>query len=161
MILHERHGALDHQQRDCFLNRLFRRASKETPKPRITDPLWGDFPHKRLVMKKVSMSWRHNDNWTKKIQEMFSRSRDHLCMRPANERRRYDVTSLHRNVVSHWLGAYTKWSLLSRTMHESIRTFCALWWLGTKQNYPYTSGLLHWQWDDHVIFAVSLKHHEE
>ena len=29
-----------------------------------------------------------------------------LCMRPANERRRYNV-----NVVSHWLGAYTKWSL--------------------------------------------------
>ena len=46
-----------------------------------------------------------------------------LYMRPANERRRYIVTSyvyapsqcettLHCNVVSHWLHAYTKWSLL-------------------------------------------------
>ena len=37
-----------------------------------------------------------------------------VCMRPTNERRRYTVTtvtSLHCNVVSHWMGAYTPWAL--------------------------------------------------
>ena len=43
-----------------------------------------------------------------------------LCMRPANERPRYTVTlSLKCNVVSHWLGAYTKWSL-SNTPSQSL-----------------------------------------
>ena len=34
--------------------------------------------------------------------------RHNLCTRPANDRRRY---ILQCNVVYHWLGAYTKWSL--------------------------------------------------
>ena len=37
-----------------------------------------------------------------------------VCMRPTNGRRRYTVTtvtSLHCNVVSHWLGANTPWAL--------------------------------------------------
>ena len=38
-----------------------------------------------------------------------STSRFILCMRPTNQRRRCNVT-----VVSHWLGAYTKWSKHNR-----------------------------------------------
>ena len=39
-------------------------------------------------------------------------SRIILCIHPANERRRYIVTS------SHWLGVYTKWSLVSPEQSE-------------------------------------------
>ena len=37
-----RNGVLDHQPHDCFLNRLFRRRSKKTSKPRHWH-LWGVF----------------------------------------------------------------------------------------------------------------------
>ena len=64
-----------------------------------------------------------------------------MCMHPANERRRYSVTSfligwahaqndpsqwetmLHCNIVSHWLGIYTNdpWDVMSYTSSRPLR----------------------------------------
>ena len=38
-----RNSVSNHQPHDWFLNRLFRRRSKETSKLRVNWPLWGDF----------------------------------------------------------------------------------------------------------------------
>ena len=59
-----------------------------------------------------------------------------LWMRPANERWRYLVTSsligwLPCNVISHWLGVFTKWSLLVARqvrllLWHDMTTYCAV-----------------------------------
>ena len=50
-----RNGVSNHQPHDCLLNRLFRRRSKKTSKPRITGLLrWPvNSPHKWPVMRKM------------------------------------------------------------------------------------------------------------
>ena len=50
-----RDGVLNHQPRDCLLNRIFRRRSKKTPKLRVTglcagnSPVTGEFPAQRAI----------------------------------------------------------------------------------------------------------------
>ena len=54
-----RNGVSNHQPHDCLLNRLFRRRSKKTSKPRISGLLRGihrwlvNSPHKWPVMRKM------------------------------------------------------------------------------------------------------------
>ena len=64
----ERDGVLNHQLRDCLLNRLFRRRSKKTWKFRVTglcarnSPVTGEFPvHMASNAENVSIWWRHHD----------------------------------------------------------------------------------------------------
>ena len=66
----ERDGVRDHQPHDCLLNRLFRRRSKKTPKPRVTglcagnSPVTGEFPTQRTRnAENVSIWWRHHESW--------------------------------------------------------------------------------------------------
>ena len=60
-------GVSNHQPRDCLLNRLFRRRSKKTLKPRVTglcagnSPVAGEFPAQRASnAENVSIWWRHD-----------------------------------------------------------------------------------------------------
>ena len=60
-------GISNHQPHDCLLNRLFRRRSKETSKPRVTglcvgnSSETGEFPAQMASnAEKVSISWRHH-----------------------------------------------------------------------------------------------------
>ena len=61
-------GVSNHQPHGCLLNRLFRRRSKKTSKPRVTRLLWGEFtgtgefPAQRAsYAENVSIWWRHHD----------------------------------------------------------------------------------------------------
>ena len=64
----ERDGVSNHRQpRDCLFDRLFRRKSKETSKPRVTglyewnSPVTGEFPAQRASnAETVSIWWRHH-----------------------------------------------------------------------------------------------------
>ena len=69
--LHWRHNGRDnvsnHQPHDCLLNRLFRRRSMKTPKPRVTglcvgnSPGTGEFPAQMSSnAENVSIWWRHH-----------------------------------------------------------------------------------------------------
>ena len=60
-------GISNHQPHDCLLNRLFRRISKKTSKPRITglcarnSPVTGDFPAQMASnVENVSIWWHHH-----------------------------------------------------------------------------------------------------
>ena len=72
LTLRWRHNARDsvsnHQPHDCFLNRLFRRRSKKTPKLRVTglcvgkSPGTGEFPAQMASnTENVSIWWRHHE----------------------------------------------------------------------------------------------------
>ena len=58
-------------------------------------------------------------------------------------------TTLHCNVVSHWLSSYSEWAM--KSMHpqyipwnvHAAETLCVLLWLVTRFD-PYPAGLLHW-----------------
>ena len=61
-----RGGVSNHQPHDCLLNRLFKRRSKKTSKPRFTglcarnSPVTGEFPAQMAShAENVSMWWRH------------------------------------------------------------------------------------------------------
>ena len=61
-------GVSNHQPYDCLLNRLFRRRSKKTSKPRVTglcagnSPGTGEFPAQMAsYAENVSIWWRHHD----------------------------------------------------------------------------------------------------
>ena len=62
-----RDGVSDHQPRHCLLNRLFRRRSQKTSKPRVTglcvgnSPVTCEFPaHMASNAENVSIWWCHN-----------------------------------------------------------------------------------------------------
>ena len=64
---HNARGSVsNHQRLHRLLNCWFRRTSKKTPKLRVTglcagnSPVTGEFPHKRLVTRNVSIWWRHH-----------------------------------------------------------------------------------------------------
>ena len=64
----ERDGVSNHQPRDCLLNRLFGRRSKETSKLRVTglcagnSPVSGEFPAQRTSnAENVIFWWRHHE----------------------------------------------------------------------------------------------------
>ena len=66
--LNGRDGGLNHQPRDCLLNRLFGRRSKKTSKLRVTglcvgnSPGTGEFPAQMAsYAEDVSIWWRHHD----------------------------------------------------------------------------------------------------
>ena len=46
---HGRDRVSNHRRLHCFLNRLFRRRSKNTPKLRVTGPLWGEFTGEQWI----------------------------------------------------------------------------------------------------------------
>ena len=89
--------------RDCLLNRLFRRRSKKTSKPRVTvlhagnSPVTGEFPtQKACNTENVSIWWHHD-----------CEIRDHSgCGLSQWE------TALHCNDVSHWLSPFSEWFLV-------------------------------------------------
>ena len=69
-----RHNGRDcvsnHQPHDCLLNRLFRRRSKQTSKPRVTglcagnSPGTGEFPAQMASnAENVSIWWRHHEHF--------------------------------------------------------------------------------------------------
>ena len=65
----ERDGVSNHQPRDCLLNRPFRRRSKKTWKPRVTDlcvrnsPVTGEFPAQMVSnAENVPIWWRHHED---------------------------------------------------------------------------------------------------
>ena len=71
---HNEHDSVsNHQPHDCLLNRLFRRRSKKTSKPRVTglcvgnSPGTGEFPAQMASnAENVSIWWRHhgpNEAW--------------------------------------------------------------------------------------------------
>ena len=62
-----RDGVSNHQPHNCLLDRLFRRRSKKTSKPRVTglcagnSPVTGEFPAQRASnAENVSIWWRHH-----------------------------------------------------------------------------------------------------
>ena len=64
-----RDSVSNHQPHDCLLNRLFRRKSKKTSKPRVTDlcagnsPVTGEFPAQMASnAENVFIWWRHHDH---------------------------------------------------------------------------------------------------
>ena len=86
-VLHynERDGVSNHQTHDCLLNRLFRRRSKKSSKLfviSLCEAVTGEFPAQGPVTRK--MFPLYYGAWATEII---------LCMRAANERRRYIVTS--------------------------------------------------------------------
>ena len=67
-LYNERDGVSNHQPHDCFLDCLFRRRSKKTPKPRVTglfegnSPATGEFPAQRASnAENDSIWWRHHE----------------------------------------------------------------------------------------------------
>ena len=91
-----RDGVSNHQPHDCILNRLFRRRSNKKMKSSAlrvlcegNSPVTGEFPTQRTRnAEKVSIWWRLHDY------TVISRVSGTIqCMRPANKRRRYIVTS--------------------------------------------------------------------
>ena len=72
---HNEHDSVsNHQPHDCLLNRLFRRRSKKTSKPRVTglcvgnSPGTGEFPAQMASnMENVSIWWRHHDEQILKL----------------------------------------------------------------------------------------------
>ena len=65
---HGRDSVSNHQPRDCLLNRLFRRRSKETSKLRVTGLCVGNSPvtddlsaQRDSKAENVSIWWRHHD----------------------------------------------------------------------------------------------------
>ena len=63
-------SVLNHQPRDCLLNRLFRRRSKKTSKLRVTglcagySPVPGEFPAQMASnAENASISWLHHASW--------------------------------------------------------------------------------------------------
>ena len=65
----ERNGVSNHQPRDCLLNRLFRRRTRNIFKLRVTglcdgnSPVAGEFPAQRASdAENVSIWWRHHEN---------------------------------------------------------------------------------------------------
>ena len=66
---HNNHDSVsNHQPHGCLLNRLFRRRSKKTSKPRFAglcarnSPVTGEFPAQRASdAEKVSIWWRHHN----------------------------------------------------------------------------------------------------
>ena len=51
-------------------------------------------------------------------------------------------------------GINAQW--ITRNMHIVCTLLCLLW-LGIDQFYPFSSGLLHWHWGNHMIAPVSVK----
>ena len=89
---------ISHQRLYCLHKRLFRRRSKITSKLRVTglcagnSPGTGEFPAQKASNEEnVSIWWRHHD--TDKASATKRTAGFILCMRPANERRRYIITS--------------------------------------------------------------------
>ena len=104
-----RDGLSNHQPRDCLLNRLFGRRSKKTSKLRFTGLCagnsagTGEFPAQRASnAENVSIWWRHHDI------SMYHFS----CMIFVYASSQWE-TALECNAISHWLGGYTEWFLIS------------------------------------------------
>ena len=110
----------------CLLNCLFSRRSKNTSKLRVTGLVMGihrwpvNSPHKGPVTWKMFPS----DDVI-----MIVKFMDHFVYAPSQ----WEAT-LQRNVASHWLDAYTKWSL-------EVMQYV----------YPCSSGLHPWHWDNLMI----------
>ena len=75
----ERDSVSNHQPHDCLLNRLFRRRSKKTSKPRVTglsegnSPGTGEFPAQMdSYAENVSIWWRHHVNRQKFVSKMLT-----------------------------------------------------------------------------------------
>ena len=73
-----RDSVSNHQPHDCLLNRLFRRRSNETSKPRVTglcvgnSPGNGEFPAQMASnAENVSIWWRHHENDTHDCADPF------------------------------------------------------------------------------------------
>ena len=74
----ERDGVSNHQTHDCLLNRLFRRRSKKTSKPRVTglcvgnSSVTGGFPSQRVSnAENVSIWWLHPAHTLHKIRVLL------------------------------------------------------------------------------------------
>ena len=70
----EQYGVSNHQPHDCLLNRLFKRRSKKTSKPRVTGLCegnsleTGEFPAQRVSnAENVSIWWRHHVQGTHRV----------------------------------------------------------------------------------------------
>ena len=73
-------GVPNHQPYDCFLNRLFRRRSKETSKLRVNglcawnSPVTGEFPAQMTSnAENVSIWWRHHEAWQHNLSDIINR----------------------------------------------------------------------------------------
>ena len=87
-----------------------------------------DFPHKGPVKWKVfylsAISWHHHVSAIIAYIPcvlLCTNARIILCMCLDN-RRRYD-----HNIISHWLGAFIKWSLLFRTQFQQSYSISSRW----------------------------------
>ena len=100
---HNGHDSVsNHQPHDCLLNRLFRLRSKKTLKLRVTGLCAGkssetcEFPAQMASnAENVSVWWRHRDKLF--VDGVHPHLLPHIGLiqglRPANERRRYTITS--------------------------------------------------------------------
>ena len=132
---HELYGVLNHWRFDCLLIILIRLRAKKASALCITGPLWGTtctgwFPHKANNEENVSMSWRHhvrhfswrcNDTSIVFVMIGSDYGRDDFVYAASQWE-----TTLHCNVVSHWLGAYTKCSLQWPVSYSSSRQYLPL-----------------------------------
>ena len=80
-----RDSVSNHQSHDCLLNRLFRRRSKKTSKPRVTglcagkSPVTGEFPAQMASnAENVSIWWRHHENGPPLVSSSFTHGPKHL-----------------------------------------------------------------------------------
>ena len=82
-----RDSVSNHQPHDCLLNRLFRRRSKKTSKPRITglcagnSPVPGEFPTQMASnAENISIWWHHVVCPNDRIQSRFWSQKDTLSL---------------------------------------------------------------------------------
>ena len=117
MMSHEDHGISIHQQHNCFFNRWFGLTTKKTSKLCITIPFWAV---------SIGNCWI---SFTKKntSKQVIIIYRDHSGYGFSQW-----VTTLHFNVVSHWLSPYPERSLTYQPIGQ-----CFLFHIWLKINISY------------------------
>ena len=111
VISHETHGISDRWWLDFLFNNLFQLTWKKSHKALqhwlIMTEIHPDSPHKEPVL---HLHGRHHNAGII------------LCILPTNERR--------RNIITHWLGIYTIWSLIMLGWNDAMGciTLVAITW---------------------------------
>ena len=150
MKLQWRHNGLDgvsnNQSCDFLLNRLFRRRSKKTSKLRATGlyarnwPKTGEFPSQRASNAEnlMTSSWDNCKSMcgvsgvshSVQVYVYNCMTRDHFEHAP----NQWEAT-IHCNIVSHWLSAYTNGSCMTINSSEKLSCISPLW--GESITYPF------------------------
>ena len=133
-----RDGVSNHRPYDCLLNRLFRRRSKKTSKPRVTG-LWagnspgtGEFPAQMASYAEiVSIWWRHHDDmnaFTTQLQISTHKAFKQLF---AELFQKHESIFTFYIIVKHWYGIGGRspppWTIM---LWSILWLLIAQWWEG-------------------------------